>query len=226
MTARGLITAADELQNFLVEQLNFPAAGLLIKRGISLLPGEAQVSSAGSCAYGAGSNRGYLPRRVQEQWETWPAERKSPVFPQQLFQRDQWGLGEWRLVRKEVDQGLKTSSWKSGSLSFSIPWNQYKERKKDFITSVRYPKEAFFGVQSWGSVVCQQLFCNMGTSTHKMTTPKMWVSGGAAKQVFFIPLTFAISSCSLLSLQSHRSDYSFGWSVLKMIMLSLILTSS
>lgn len=34
VTARGLITAADELQKFLVEQLNSFAAGLLMKRGV------------------------------------------------------------------------------------------------------------------------------------------------------------------------------------------------
>lgn len=54
--------------------------------------------------------------------------------------------------------------------------------KKDFSTSARYPKEALSGVKPQGSMVCQQLFCNM---RHKEPTCKMGVSRGTEKHLFF-----------------------------------------
>lgn len=91
--------------------------------------------------------------------------------------------------------------------------------KKGFYYICQIPQESLSGVQPQGSMVCQQLFCNMRC---KDPTFKMGVPRGTENHFFFqFPLSVAISSCSLLP-QSCGSDYSFGWTIWKMIMVSFI----
>lgn len=196
MTAGGLKTAADQLQKFLVEQLGLSfGVGLLTKRGRSLVAGKDQASSVWPCSWAFCPRKGVTFQEGAGAWETKPAA-KNPGSPVQLCSSSRESREGWtsRIWWEEgwLDKGFRTSSQKSGNLSFSfleIVMRGGKQGKKGFYYICQTPQGSLSGVQPQGSTVCQHLFCSM---RHKKPTFKMGVSRGTENE-FFFSLSFTIS---------------------------------
>lgn len=111
-------------------------------------------------------------------------EGRVPCSSLQQLQRKQGGLDKQDLVGGGLDKGFRTSRQRSGSSSFSFleivtRWEKREERTLLHLSDS--PRKPFW-VQPQGSMVCQQLFCNM---RHKKPIFKIEVSRGTEKQLLF-----------------------------------------
>lgn len=123
MTARGLKTAADQLQKCLVEQIGFSfAARLLTKRGRSLIAGKDQVNSVWPCSWafcaskgvtfqeGAGARKPNLQQGSQ-----------GPVFPTTAAPQKAGRAGQAGSGGRRAGQGLQNFQLEKWELVLLLP---------------------------------------------------------------------------------------------------------
>lgn len=164
------------------------AVELLLKRGRSLVAERAEVSSVWPCSWAFCPSKGVTFQEGAGAWETKPAARKpgSPVPPYSSSResRESWTSMIW-WEESWLDKDYRISSQKSGILSFSFLEIVTRGGKwgggKDFITSVRYPKESFLGCSHRGARSISSYSAIWGT---RSTTFKMGVSRGTENYFF------------------------------------------
>lgn len=197
-----------------------------MKRGRSLVAGKAQVSSIWPCSWAFCPSKGVTFQEGAGAWETQPAARKAgfhvPLYSSSRESREGWTSRIW--WEEGWTRASELPDREAGARHFpSLKLLQgEKNGKKGLCYICQIAQGSLSGCshrEAW-SVSSYSVIWD----TRSLSLKSKYLEELKNNFFFFFPqfsLSFAVSYFSLLS-QGHGSDYSFGWSIWKIILLCLI----